>query len=252
MSGSPDDRDEPPAPGAPPRPEPRVKDLLTRPRAEVEGGLDPATLAELESWFARPSVEAVEASAAAEADADADAETRAYEDALARRDRACAAADPAFVDHLERHRRARPPAQPVFEPRPVIDERIVLPVVRAELERQAGDEAGLELEYQVPTDVSQILEKHNAPQAILRDLFRPEEEYERRLESPFGELPELDPLRESREAMRTRQVIEWIEPVLPSVQAARAAGREILDQPWDSYWELFQEIHADRERRRER
>ncbi len=219
----------------------RAKDLLTRPRAEVEADLDPATLAELSSWFDRPNAALIEDQATTAAIEDA--ETTAFQEAQQRRAKACAAADPAFVRHIERHETARP--LPVARPpiRVVIDETIVLPLVRHQLERQSAEEPiSDERSYDLPADLNDILAKHNAPQALLRDLYRPITDFELRLESPFDDLPDLDPLKESREIMRARIAIEWAEPLFPQGVEARAVGRRLMRAPWSEHLAVVQAL----------
>jgi hypothetical protein len=209
---APDDpSDEPPGdPGvATPVDEPRGKDLLTRPREELEERMDPATLAELENWFQQPNL-------AQREDDDAVVQMVAAEEAerealRKRREAACAAADPALVRRIESRQSVTLRARPDFELVPIVDETIVNVAVRAQLERQSAEEPVADArEYDQPGDVYDVVHKHNAPQAILRDLFRPVAEWEKRYESPFEELPDMDPAREVRELMRTNHaIIEW-------------------------------------------
>jgi hypothetical protein len=226
--------------------EPRAKDLFTRPRAELEEAMDPATLAQLSSWFEMPNLADVEeAEAVAEMQT---AEDRELQELYKRRDAACAAADPAFVKHIERHERAELAIAPAFAPAPIVDETIVNVAVRAQLERQSADEPVSELrEYEAPYDIMDITRKHNAPQAILRDLYRPATDFAKIFVSPFDEIPHLDHRREAREAIRERIKIEWIEPTFEAGMAVRTEARAILRAPWTSYWELFQTLKMARE-----
>lgn len=245
---APDDAAPAGAPG--PGDELRAKDLLTRPRAELEQALDPATLAELASWFDRPSAIVVEeqARAAAALVTPESEEEREFRAQLEVRQRACDAVDPALVAHIQRHEVLHLTRTP--EPPPaVIDEGILLPSVRAQLERQSADEPVPDARpFAVPDDVAAIVARHNAPQAVLRDLFRPVEEYELRLQSPFDEPPVEEPLGEARAAMREHVEIPWIEPVLPELDRARAHARSILREPWADH---VAAVLAERQRLRE-
>ncbi|KAB2887706.1 MAG: hypothetical protein F9K40_21135 [Kofleriaceae bacterium] len=227
------------------RDEPRAKDLLTRPRAELEEAMDPDTLAQLASWFDMPNLALVEEQA--EAEAAQSEEEKEREERRKRKEAACAAADPKFLRHIERHERTRIHVLPEFELDAIVDESIVNVAVRAQLERQSADEpAGDLLEYSQPPDVQDIVARHNAPQALLRDLFRPVSEFEGRFESPFDELPDLDPAREVREALRQRIVIEWIDSPFRQGVSARAAGKAIMREPWPAHLEAVQELKKAR------
>lgn len=222
---APDDRDDNPD-------EPRAKDLLTTPREELAERMDPATLAQLASWFDQPNLAVVEEEAAiAEAD---ESEERELEALRKRREAACAAADPAFVARVERRRDVTLRQRPDFDLAPIIDERILNRAVRAQLDRQSDADSIAEArEYDQPGDVYEIVQKHNAPQAILRDLFRPVAEWDKRYESPFDELPEMDPAREVRELMRTNHTaIEWVSPGMVAGKAVIAEGKERYRLAW--------------------
>ncbi|HUQ04380.1 MAG TPA: hypothetical protein VM261_17895 [Kofleriaceae bacterium] len=228
----------------------RAKDLLRlsgRSRAELEEAMDPETLAQLESWFDMPNLAAAEEQQAiVEEQVAEDKELAARLERIAA---ACAASDPAFIAHIERHKGADIRHTPAFELAPIVDERLVNPAVRATLDRQFAEEPIADLRsYEQPRDIDEIIAKHNAPQAILRDLYRPVTEYEKRMESPFSEedLPSLDALREVREALRERLAVEWTEPALPSAVRARVAGSAILKQPWSVLWEAVEQLKKER------
>lgn len=217
---------------APPVDEPRAKDLLTRPREELEERMDPATLAELESWFQQPNL-------AEKEDNEAVAQMLAAEEAeLAalrkRREAACAAADPALVRRIESRESVTLRARPDFVLAPIVDESIVNIAVRAQLERQSAEDPIADArEYDQPGDVYDVVHKHNAPQAILRDLFRPVAEWDKRYESPFEELPDMDPAREVRELMRTNHaIIEWVPMGYRDGAAAIAEGKARYRLAW--------------------
>jgi hypothetical protein len=225
----------------------RAKDLLGRSRAELEEALDPATMAQLESWFDMPNLAAAEEQQ--ERVEEQAEEDKALAARLERIAAACAASDPAFIARIERHKGADIRHTPEFELAPIIDERLLNPVVRATLDRQFAEEPIADLRsYEAPRDVDEILAKHNAPQAILRDLYRPVREYTKQYESPFTEeeLPSLDASREVREALREKLTVEWTEPALPSAMRARAAGSAILKQPWNVLWEAVEQLKKER------
>ncbi|HVV85971.1 MAG TPA: hypothetical protein VHE35_23085 [Kofleriaceae bacterium] len=217
----------------------RVKDLVGKSRDELEQELDPATLAELASWFARPNILDVKArevpdevTAGRARDLDdfeklalalgAGADQYTPEDIRAR---AMQAVDPTMIDILDRHTRAaegllRARPEP---PRQVVDETIVPASVRALAPRGDDDEGGISFEprqYGIARDIEALLERDNAPQAVLRDLNRPVEEFERRLEPAFPPPPaEEDMTFAIRDALRWRP--EKVPPreVIPDVAA---------------------------------
>lgn len=225
--------------------EPRAKDLFTRPRQELEQGMDAATIAQLASWFDMPNLAAAkeqEELVAQESD-----EERQRAEIVKRREAACAAADPRLLHYLARHERAHVVITPAFEVKSFVDESIVNAVVRAQLERLAAETPDVN-EYEQPRDVYDIVHEHNAPQALLRDLFRPITEFNAALESPFEELPDMDPTRHVREALREHLVIEWPEASTMTLGAqGRAAGKAIMREPWPAHLEVVQRIKKERE-----
>lgn len=212
---SPADADERPS-----HDELRVKDLVGRSREELEEQLDPATMAELASWFLRPSMSEQRERAvpddvqrgpdAAQLDAfqrlaEMLGETDDID--LAVRERALAAIDPRMCQLLERHEQAADRVLPVrVEPRQVVDETLLPARVRALLVAD-GEELpalGEPRTLQPSPDVADFL-KDNAPQAVLRDLNRPVQEFERRLEPAFPPpSPEEDTTFAIRDALRWR------------------------------------------------
>jgi hypothetical protein len=196
--------------------------------------LDPAQLAELAAWFALPSTQVYEEQKARAADESA--EEREWREARERRDAATAAADPAFIDHIFRHDTRPPPFKPLPRMELIIDERnrIVLDFVRRELDRVEQGEAamGEERSYPIPRDIANAITQDNAPQAILRDLFRPVSDYHLRFESPFDELPDMDPLAAVREALRQKLEIEWTTPAMDGLDALRGEFATFLRASW--------------------
>lgn len=227
----------------------RAKDLLVRSEEEIaalEAAMSPAELAELSSWFARPSREVVEEQAAAAA---AVAERSAQEAARDKRLAELAAqADPRLVALLERHETSVASYyHPIPPPAPIIDPTILRIRVRSpEEEAQVADGR----EYERSPDVTDDLGV-SAPQAVLRDLFRPVTEYTAQFVSPFfGEdapMPE-DPWIEIRQAVRERR--RSMPDRLDTYAIGAAAKREFRDHiagSWVEKVEIVKALHAVRD-----
>ncbi len=218
-----------PAPAAAAAPdELRGKDLLSRSREEIAATLDPSTLAQLASWFDRPSAAVI-----AEESAPDDGETEAD---LARRARLTADADPKLLAILDRHN-AMPDL--LLPPWPEIkihlDERIIPRHVQAALDRMHDEDAPAEARhYETPPDIDAALQKDNAPQAILRDLYRPVEEYERKL-VPMFDLDEVAPQYQVGSAMRDLPRVEWIGRALDALIDARSRFTSIVNESWEDH-----------------
>lgn len=197
--------------------------------------LDAATLAELAAWFELPSVQVVEEQQARVAEESAESDE--WRVARERREAATAAADPLLIAYVSRHETTPPPFKPLPPLELKLDESIVLPYVRAQLDRlDQGDLAVMdERPYGVPTDIADAVSRHNAPQAILRDLYRPVSDFSVRFESPFDmdDLPTVDPSAEIREALRTHLTVVWLEPAMNTLDDTWRELDEILDRPWD-------------------
>jgi hypothetical protein len=222
----------------------RAKDVVTRPREELEQVMDPAQLAQLASWFDMPNLaDREEEAAIAES---LDAEERARQEMLNRREKACEAVDPAMLARLE----GRKDAQGVlsaFVLAPFVDESIVNIVVRAQLDRQSSEDPPPEMrEYAQPHDIYEIVRKQSAPQAILRDLFRPVSEYSPQFVSPFSDVPDLDACKDAREVIRAEHKIELPEATFRIGALARAEGKTILREPWSAHLETIQALKKER------
>jgi hypothetical protein len=220
-----DPRDTSDGPSPSPSPsgiEPRVGELLARGAAPAESEeLDPATIAQLAAWFGAPGP----APAAPDAPRGADAATR--------RARALEAVDPGFVSALHARwtrgeallRVTAPMARPRRAP-----SKFDVAVWNLHL----GDEPR---EHERPEDIADTL-KEPTPQALLRDLHRPEQHWPLRL------LPE--DLGLDVGGLRTRARIDDIlstnysvriddEPIPARIMADQAASlRARLDEPWES------------------
>ena len=213
--------DDPPDAAAPPPDDTRAKDLSA------------GELAELAAWFALPSAVVVQEQQ--QRAAEESLEEKEWRETRERRDAAAAAADPAFVEWIFRHATKPPPFEPLPPVKLTISDHIVLPLVRRELERLDTTDPLLQTDerpYGVPPDIVAAVSNDNAPQAILRDLYRPESTYELRFESPFDELPDLDPLAAVREALRTNLAVEWLGSPLVALTEARKTFKDFLREDW--------------------
>lgn len=150
--------------------DPKVKDLVGRdPSQPLDQVVDAATAAQLERWFGLPSFAQVEAGEAVIDDGldGLDPEVAAVRD---RRKRIAAEIDKELLAAIER--RHTPPDDLIkfavtLEPR---DTTIAL-VDPTYFEARA--EVAEQREYERPEDVEDLL-RENTPQALLRDLHRPE------------------------------------------------------------------------------
>lgn len=193
------------APKTPP-PEPTVRQLLEDPAAHAEA-LDPATLAELQRWFGMPSAMDLPP-------------PEPTPEELSRRDQAIAAVEPAFLEYMLRHETRLPL---MMEP-PHLDVRAAEDLTtipeRFAMASKIGEPREIELSYLLYDDL-----KERVPQALLRDLHRPEEY--------FGKYYELT------------QVAEGIPDVRRDIAAAIARGEEERKQV-----QIRQELaHAIEDRR---
>jgi hypothetical protein len=189
----------------------KAKDVLA-------GELDPATRADLERWFGLPSFdEAPEA-----APSDDDPEVIAVRE---RRERAIAAVDPAL---LEAHRKRTDPPDDLFTFKPDIE--IHVDPTIALLDFAMIDRAGsiaepreLEIHEQVRDDM-----KECTPQAILRDLHRSEQDFEKTFEM-IDMAQRIDAVAEVASAMAT----SWALPPLEG-------------SPWTEAQALMTMLRAER------
>lgn len=213
----------------PPANEPRVSDLLAgRVSPEAREELDPETVAQLAAWFGVPV-----ATPAAPATRDTPANKR--EEAALRRQRALDAVDRAFLAALESKwsggdallRITRPVSQPLRSP-----SRFDLDVWNL----QASDELR---EAERPEDVSDAL-KDPAPQAVLRDLHRPEQQWPLRLLPEDLGLDVAGTRTRSRidTALRTKYVVRMDDEPIPArlMLEDMAALRAHLNEPWESFY----------------
>jgi hypothetical protein len=197
---------------------------------KVKELLDAATRAELERWFGLPSFEqlADRGIAAAPPQPGEDPEFAVIRK---RRDDAIAAVDPALV---EAHRRRVEPERPVVKPLPPIALRVDPDIAlfdTAMLERQHGVAEPREIER--PGDLDDALAERT-PQALLRDLHRPELDFEKIFER-------VDVLAEQRldPSAAVAEVMAGSTKLPPPAPSAFAYGYTLLlellaerRQPW--------------------
>lgn len=171
----------------------KVKELL-------EGGrvpLDPATQADLDRWFGMPSAMQLEDEGKQAGPAD-DADMVAV---IERRDRALAAVDPALLDEIKARTEDRPNPI-VFKPTVdvVIDDSVAL------FDHGMVDRAmtiAEPREVEIPDALIDDL-KECTPQALLRDLHRPESFFDKMFEIVDAAAEQrLDIVAEVKSAMRT-------------------------------------------------
>ena len=176
--------------------------------------IDAATRAELDKWFGLPSFQQVEDKKAAEPE---DPEMVAVRE---RRQKAIEAVDPAM---LEAHRRRTEPADDLMKFKASIEPRVDPSVALLDhtmIDKQLTIAEPREVE--IPEPLLDDL-KNCTPQAILRDLHRPELDFEKTFEI-------VDPIAEDRidivavvdELMTTRFAIQ------PKSTSLFSEGREIL------------------------
>jgi len=179
-----------------------VKDLI----AQGKVPLDPATQADLEKWFGLPSVTELEEQGKQAGPAD-DAEMR---EAVARRERAVAAIDPALLDEIRLRTEDIP--NPIGTPKRTIDSIIDESIAQFDhvmLAKVASIADPREVE--IPDALIEDL-RECTPQALLRDLHRPELYYDKTFEIVDAAAEQrIDVVAEVKSAMRTN----WKLPAFP-------------------------------------
>jgi hypothetical protein len=202
---------------------------------KVKDLIDAATRAELERWFKLPSFDQQQEQAQEQAAQPAN-ETKAAKEAerLAirkRYDAAIAAVDPAM---LEAHHRRTAPLGEVSKFKPVIDVRVDPSIVQIDLaliERQHS--VAEPRDFERPAFVEDDLQERT-PQALLRDLHRPETDFYKTFEMvDMSAEQRFDIVAAVAQAMATR----WTLPPLgksPFHEAREALreGREYRRRPW--------------------
>lgn len=211
-----------------PKPDPKVKQLLERDLAQpLDEVVDAATAAELEKWFGLPSFQEVkEREAAAAAAAAADPE---LVETLERQANAIAAVDPEFLAAVLR-RIAH------YDDRLELRMSIVLHVGRsiALFDPSMADRGfmmGQPHEVEISEELKDALEECS-PQALLRDLHRPELAFEKTFEVvDFGQ--RIDGVAEVSAAMAADLKLPPLDRS-PFYQTAHLLDelRNVRKQPW--------------------
>ena len=202
---------------ADPQDDKKVKDLI-----------DEATRADLERWFNLPSFEQLAEQAAQPTPSAKEAERLAtrkrYEEAIA-------AVDPAM---LEAHRRRVEPLGEVSKFRPLIDVRVDPGIVQIDLGAIERQHAVAEpRDFERPSFVEDDL-RERTPQALLRDLHRPELSFDKLFEVvDVSAEQRFDIVAAVAQAMATR----WALPPLGKspFHEAREVIRETREyrrRPW--------------------
>lgn len=208
----------------------KVKDLI----ASGQVPLDPATQADLEKWFGLPSVAELEEQGKLAGPADAE-----MAEVIARRDRALAAVDRTLVDEIRQRTEdiSNPIGTPVRTIDVVIDESIAqFDHVMLDKVASIADPRTVEIPDALIEDL-----KECTPQALLRDLHRPELFYDKVFEIVDAAAEQrIDVVAEVKSAMRT----SWKLPAFGAtpLQESRAALRDLRSQrrqPWTSFLPLL-------------
>jgi hypothetical protein len=202
--------------------EPKVKELLAG--ASLESVVDEAAQRELEKWFQLPSFDQ-----AAEARSDEDPEVAEVRE---RRARACAAVDPALLETIHVRTEVTPETLLRFEAR--IDVRIrediaLFDYAMAEKGHAIAEPREVEIDDELKDDLREV-----TPQALLRDLHRPETEFDKLFEVvDMAAEQRFDIVAEVATAMAT----SWkLPPLGPSPfeeeRRGLALDRENRRRPW--------------------
>jgi hypothetical protein len=200
--------------------EPRARDLVDDPDRRDE--LDPATRAQLERWFGMPSYQQLE---------EEQPDDPELVELRERRARACAAVDPALVDKLNQWTTSVERLL-LFHP---LDLEILDPSISA-IDEALVQRAGViadPREVEVPFALIDDL-KECTPQAVLRDLHRPETLFAIRYEVDQMVLDASPPdvVAEIRAAMRTRIETRTGPRPLDEARAALDELAAIKRRPW--------------------
>ncbi len=209
---------------------------LTNKPAVTGEVVDDVTRAELERWFGLPSYTQIE-----EGDIPKGAEPIAIDPEVAavreRRERAIAAVDPRMLDEMAA--RAQRLATPRHErPEVVLHVREDMPI--ADLDAiERGHRIAEPREVELPVEMQDDL-KTCAPQALLRDLHRPELEFEKTFEIvDMAADQKMDIVALVDEAMRTAWRLTGEDVARSPKAEATAAIAEIRAErrrPWPKLW----------------
>lgn len=201
------------------KPDPKVKELLERDQGKpLREIVDEVTAAELERWFGLPTYQQVDEGEVKLAQEDPDMVA-----VRERRAKAIDAVDPAMVE--AHRRRTDGPLDDLLKFKATITLRIredvsLINLAMIEHKLQSSEPR----ERQRPEDIEEQLEE-NAPQALLRDLHRPELVFEKTFELiDMAAAQRIDVVAEVSSAMATN----WKLPefgIRPGIEA-----RQLLDE----------------------
>jgi hypothetical protein len=215
------------------RPDPKVKDLIAdKSLSEV---VDEATRRELERWFGLPSFqELAEQPPPPEQDPDRIA-------ARERSDRAAAQVDPKLLASIRSRTLDNPESLIKFAPK--LEVRADPTITRfdyAMADRLHSIAEPREIER--PADLEDEL-KECAPKALLRDLHRPETDFQKMFE-PVDNLPRVDAVAEVNRAMKTSWKLPalGVSPYLTAQELLRELRAE-RQLPWTMLVTRFERIH---------
>ncbi|MBP8811846.1 MAG: hypothetical protein KBG48_23985 [Kofleriaceae bacterium] len=223
--------DAPPEAPASPAAELRAKDVLARTPDQVDdltATMSPGELADLEKWFQRPSAMVVAerlSEAAALLAGGEDVEDidqvldREFQERQKRIALASTAITPASIALLERHRDHADRFRQPEPPPPRFDPSILK--VRVPTEEELAT-IGEGRSYQRDNEVEAALAMA-APQAVLRDLYRPVEEFERVLVPPPIDDDAEPPIYDAHGVVR--EVMAW-RPERPTWDTFAEAARD--------------------------
>jgi hypothetical protein len=221
----------------------RARDAVTASPDQLASQLSATELEQLSRWFGLPSFTQLAEDGPPPDSAPAVADVSAFDDIFASipgfyiapeeikrtleaRQRAHAAVEPAMIAHLERHLGAGD-ALLRFHP------DLELHIAPERFERRFVTRAAVDVtEVPMPEWMADAL-SHNVPQALLRDLHRPE--YERQVDEgdPFTEPePPFDPLGDVRAAVATRYHFASVEHGLPVARDGLAELAEVKASRW--------------------
>lgn len=217
---------------APDDDEPRVKDLLGD--TSLEEIVDEATRRELEKWFGLPSFTQLAEDNRPPPEADDPEMVAARE----RRDKALAEVDPALLERIRFRTEINP--ETLLELDFVLDVHVDPTIARfdmamAERLAQIAEPREVEISEELRDDM-----KERAPQALLRDLHRPELDFEKTFEVvDMAAEQRLDIVAEVDAAMKA----SWkLPPLTRPVAEAHALVDELRRERHRPWPELFKSL----------
>jgi len=195
---------------------------------KVKDLIDEATRADLERWFKLPSFEQLAEQEVKPAPSAKEAERLAIRK---RYDDAIAAVDPAM---LEAHRRRVETLAEVSKFKPLIDVRVDPSIVRIDLSLIERQHSMVEpRDFERPPSVEDDL-RERTPQALLRDLHRPELDFDKAFEVvDMNAEQRFDIVAAVAQAMATRWTLPpFGKSPFHEARAAILEGREYRGRPW--------------------